>query len=307
MENEKSKKINKRWISIILMGIAIILFSLAFMMSLQNKNNVSKSDSKENEYNYTAYVKINPSIKLEYVQKCIDNNCNDPFVTNYELINQDAKDLFQDINLLENQNNLKDVIHLICTTLKEKNIEFSDVEVYSDWNGIVDYLKNEEDNSYTYTTSIIEKDVINSIINEKEDSLEMQKENNNISNNEESISSNSNSKEEIIVKNNYTIYLSDGVKFTMGGEAYCCTECITDDLIQEFKKAKGYKVVSSNSSQIDFRKVTNLSEPYSSATYFGENLVSKLTDLGAQNCAGLGSGPEDLTKDICSEYNLICE
>lgn len=327
------EKKTKRLIAIILIGMGVILLSISSMMLINNRKSNSKEQSSnqinEKTYNYVAYIKINPSIKLEYYEICKDDVCDKPIVKKYELVNDDAKNIFKDIDLLKDKQELDDVLNLICNTVKNNNISFDKVEIFSDWKNLNNYLEeNKIDNqTWSYINNITETDKISEVIEtkekeeikekqeakEKEETLkktaEETKKNENQSNQQATKSNKevSQPQEETKTRNNYTIYLSDGVSYSHTGEAYCCEECFTNELINKIKNAKGYYVVQATSSQIDFRKIVNLSGNYNTTLFLGESLVSKLTEAGGENCAGLGGGPEPLTKEICNQYHLICE
>ena len=128
----------------ILIGIAAVLIILLIIGSVlyfnKIKGKTGENKAKETTTNYVAYVKINPSIKLEYTQTCKQTgdklDCEEPKVTKYELVNEDAKNIYKDINLLDNNKNLFEVLDLICTTAKNNGIEFEKVDIYTDWNKI---------------------------------------------------------------------------------------------------------------------------------------------------------------------------
>ena len=95
---------------------------------------------------YTAYIKINPSVKLEYSQTCnrLDTSiydCAEPVVESYDLINEDAETIFEDINLFEKGKTLDKVLEVIVDKVEESNIEFKTVEITSDWTEINTYIE----------------------------------------------------------------------------------------------------------------------------------------------------------------------
>lgn len=147
----KSKKVLIGIASVLILSILIVGSIIIF-----RKNN----DKEKNELTqkYVAYVKINPSIKLEYSQTCNKDNmedCTYPKVISYELINDDAKEIYKDVDLIKNNDNLSNVLHEITQKAKESNIAFDTIDLYSNWTKIDDYLSNNEvDNSLTFNTII---------------------------------------------------------------------------------------------------------------------------------------------------------
>ena len=88
------KKIVKNKKILICVITTLILISLIVGgIFLFSKDDEEKTQNKETTNNYVAYIKINPSIKIEYSQTCNEITCNDPIVTKYELINEDAKNI----------------------------------------------------------------------------------------------------------------------------------------------------------------------------------------------------------------------
>lgn len=163
----KNKKIMISIISILI--IAIIVGSI----SLFKKEKEVKQDKTSIINNYIAYIKINPTIKLEYSQTCkgkasndLYDSCEEPIVTNYELINEDAKNIYKDINLLGSDKDLIKVINLICETARENNIIFDNINIYSDWNRFESYLGEEKKltETLTFNIEITDKKDIENII-----------------------------------------------------------------------------------------------------------------------------------------------
>jgi len=154
----------------ILISLIIVIFIIALTVGgVLYLNSKTKDEEKEPEVitsNYTAYVNINPLIKLEYTITYKDGNFDDPIVTKYELINDDANDIYKDIDLLGINKNLDDVLLLIVETAKENNIVFDDVTIYTNWNGFEAFIDN-RDSEKAYTWAYI----INIITNEELDNI----------------------------------------------------------------------------------------------------------------------------------------
>ena len=132
---------------IIISSIVVLLGIMSFFIF---KEVTKIKIVKKTEDKYVAYVKINPSVKLDYSRKCTEYSnkkieCEEPMVYEYELVNEDAKEIFKDVNLLEGNNDLYSVIDNIVTKVSEKGIEVKDVEIKSDWNEINTYLETKQE------------------------------------------------------------------------------------------------------------------------------------------------------------------
>ena len=120
---------------IIVIGLiigAIILFSL----------NNTKKENKEIEptiSTYNAYINIKPLVKLTFTVSCKEDKCNNPKVVNYKLVNDEAKEIYKDIELKDKE--LSKIIALLIKIAEEKGIAFDKVEYYSDWDN-KDYFKD---------------------------------------------------------------------------------------------------------------------------------------------------------------------
>lgn len=167
-EIAKNKKI------LICVIATLILISLIiggiFFFSKDNKN---QKQNNETTNNYVAYIRINPLIKIVYSQTCKNETCNDPIVTNYELINDDAKNIYKDIDLIGTNNTLYDVITLISKTAEENNIEFENVEIYSNWDNLNNYIdnSNKDDYKWSYIVNIRDKENLKDISSSLEENI----------------------------------------------------------------------------------------------------------------------------------------
>lgn len=161
------KKIVKNKKILICVITTLILISLIVGgIFLFSKDDEEKTQNKETTNNYVAYIKINPSIKIEYSQTCNQNTCNDPIVTKYELINEDAKNIYKDIDLLGSDKDLIKVVNLICETAKENDIVFDTINIYSNWDKFETYLEEgtEITETVTFNIEITNKNDIEDII-----------------------------------------------------------------------------------------------------------------------------------------------
>ena len=159
------KIIKNKKILICVIATLIIIGLIVRGIFLFSKDNEEKTQNKETTNNYVAYVKINPLIKIEYSQTCKIDTCNDPVVTKYELINDDAKDIYKDIDLIGTNNKLYDVLTLISKTAEDNNIEFETVEIYSNWDNLNNYIDNANKDTYkwSYIISIRDKENLEDI------------------------------------------------------------------------------------------------------------------------------------------------
>ena len=152
------KNVNKKLICII--GLALIfLIILVFLF----KNDIVDNKDIQITNSYVAYVKINPLIKIEYTQTCNKSGCGDPIVVKFDLINEDAKDIYKDIDLIGTNNNLFNVLSLIVDTAKDNNLEFDNVEIYSNWNNLENYVSNDDNITWSYIINIRDKENLDEI------------------------------------------------------------------------------------------------------------------------------------------------
>lgn len=167
-EIAKNKKILICVITTLIL-ISLIIGGIFFF----SKDNKKQKQNNETTNNYVAYIKINPLIKIVYSQTCKNETCNDPIVTNYELINDDAKDIYKDIDLIGTNNNLYDVITLISKTAEENNIEFENVEIYSNWDNLNNYIdnSNKDDYKWSYIVNIRDKENLENISSSLEENI----------------------------------------------------------------------------------------------------------------------------------------
>lgn len=144
--------------------LAILIVGSIFLLK-ENKDDTKDNKPEETTSNYVAYIKINPLIKLEYSQTCNIKNCSDPIVTKYELINNDAKSIYKDIDLIGTNHKLYDVLNLISKTAEDNNIEFEKVEIYSNWENLNNYIDNSNKDEYkwSYIINIRDKENLEDI------------------------------------------------------------------------------------------------------------------------------------------------
>ena len=162
------KNVNKKLICI----IGLVLIFLIILFFLFRNDIVDNNKDIQITNSYVAYVKINPLIKIEYTQSCDMSGCSDPIVVNFDLVNDDAKDIYKDIDLIGTNNNLFNVLSLIVDTAIDNNLEFDNVEIYSNWNNLENYVSHDDNITWSYIINIRDKENLDEI----ESSLKQNKE-----------------------------------------------------------------------------------------------------------------------------------
>ena len=162
------KNVNKKLICII--GLALIFLIVLFFLFRNDIVDNNKDIQITNSY--VAYVKINPLIKIEYTQTCDKSDCSDPIFVKFDLVNDDAKDIYKDIDLIGTNNNLFNVLSLIVDTAIDNNLEFDNVEIYSNWNNLENYVSHDDNITWSYIINIRDKENLDEI----ESSLKQDKE-----------------------------------------------------------------------------------------------------------------------------------
>lgn len=134
------KKLSKKWIIIPSILLVIIGITLSLILFVFNGNN---------EHTYVAYVDINPLIKLNFKVSCDkDNNCSNPIVSDYELINEDAKTIYKDLVIKDKP--LKETIELLANTVKDKDIVFKEIHIYSNYDNEEEFKVESTDYNITF-------------------------------------------------------------------------------------------------------------------------------------------------------------
>ena len=118
--------------SILIVFLIIVIIGIIFF-----KNDMFKKNNKKEEVLYTAYVKINPLVKItfkNYKYKCGKKTCNDykEEVTKVEPLNDDAKKLIKGLNVIGKR--AVDVINVLCKTAKESGKTFENITIITDYN-----------------------------------------------------------------------------------------------------------------------------------------------------------------------------
>lgn len=335
---------NKKTLIIVLCVVLglLILGGLLWVLFFNKEKEPERKVANTTTDKYVAYIKINPSLKLNYSQKCVEYTdktveCEDPVVAEYDLVNDDAKEIYKDVDLLAEGKDLATVIQLICKTAEKKGIDTTSVQIQSDWNNLNTYLteaetksakeeisnekietgtaeSNEATTNHAYVVSVENNESINTTIKvdeEEEAKTKAEAEAKAKAEAEAKAKAEAEAKAKAEAaakaKEAETINLSNGVTYDHTMLTYECDKCFSNSLINTFKKAKGYHVVEANSSKITFQKITALSKPYNSTKYFGQGIGSKITAAGGENTGGAGGSGDKLTASVCKQFNLTCK
>ena len=127
---------------LIIIGCVLFKFVLTDKAKNEDKNNIDNNEVNTVDTNYTAYISINPLIKLTFKVSCKDNVCSEPLVTDYELVNDDAKEIYNDINI--KGKTLNDSVNELASIAENNNYSFETIKVYTDWSND-DYFENNND------------------------------------------------------------------------------------------------------------------------------------------------------------------
>ncbi len=170
MENFLNKLFNNRIIMMSTVIILVIIFFIEIIIGIVQLK--EKRENEETTNNYVVYIKLNPLLKLEFSQTCTKKECDEPTVTKYELINEDAKKIYKNLDLLEESNDLKDTIDLICNTASNSKIVFDEVNIYTNWKGMEKYLTpNNQNSSISFNVKIDTINKIENIISNLDDKI----------------------------------------------------------------------------------------------------------------------------------------
>lgn len=123
------KYFSKKFICI-LVGIICVIF-LGIIMAI----GIIKKSSQESKIepvvsSFELYIEVNPIVKLDFNTYCIDKICDKAIVTNFELVNNDAKEIFKETNF--NNMELREAISLIYRATIE-NKELDTMVLYTTW------------------------------------------------------------------------------------------------------------------------------------------------------------------------------
>lgn len=273
---KKLLKNKKFWIcTLIVLVLAILIIGC---ITLFNKEDPKKEIRDEIIKSYVAYVKINPVIKLEFSQTCrntdegksVNTDCNDPIVTKYELINEDAKTIYKDVNLIDVTDQLWSVLNLINETAKEHKIDFDTVEIYSNWTKLDNYIENKKDTTYkwSYNINIVTKDELNDVANSFENekiihTVTFDTDGGNIIESQEVEDGN-----KIIKPNNPTKEGFEFVEWQLDNKKFNFNKNITEDitLTAKWEKIKTENIDSDNTNDSNTNETSNNTNSNNSST-----------------------------------------
>ena len=281
----------------------LLIIGGVFYYVEKNKQPQHKEDSSVVVNKYTAYIKINPAIRLDYSQTCTKDEkeslvCQEPIVDNYTLINEDAEDIYEDVDLFSKGKTLDKVIEVICAQAEEKNIDTKSIEITSDWSEINTYIqesaKTEETRNYSVEVKPKEK-IVEQINNDERQEEE----------NKTTTTTTTTTKKASVSSD--TIDLNQGVTYDHNMFTYRCDKCFSESLLSSLRNVKGTCLMNASDSEITIKYITVLSEPYNTKTYKGTSPISKIEAAGGEQVGGAGGSDEPLTSAICKEYNLKCK
>ena len=137
-------------LSVLLVLIVVVATIFAILMP-KEKSNV-----------YSAYIDINPLIKLDFKVSCKNDKCEAPVVVGYEFINDDAKEIYKDLVIKDKP--LKETIELLATTVKDNNITFKEVHIYTNYNNKDEFKINSVD--YEIVLDVKESKELEQVVDE---------------------------------------------------------------------------------------------------------------------------------------------
>jgi len=168
----------KKKILIIIGVVLILIIAGVLIIMMMNKKkqsiNIENTTQAVENQKYEMYVKINPLVKLIFEQvyeecKDVEGNkyaCAEPSfnVVDYELVNNDAKNIYKELDFFGVS--LNDALIMLCDTAKDKNIDFNQVELTTDYNNfntdnIMNDIKNGSKYHSEFNVLINVKEVIN--------------------------------------------------------------------------------------------------------------------------------------------------
>ena len=309
----------KKKVIIVVVILLILIGTVCTLLFLKKDKKEEPLTSKDTYVkSFITYLEINPSIEFKCSQTCQKDEsgketCADPIVDSYTLVNEDANEIYDDVDLLAGGKKLIDVINLAYETAMENNIDGEKITLTSDWKDLQAYI-DEKTTTVTYTVvvNIKEKDDIIEQIKEdkviavekKEDNKEEKKEETPKTETPKPVES---PKEEPVQSNPDVIMLSDNVTYSHTMRTYECVGCFSDTLINTLRTAKGHYLIEGFSDIVFIKVITGLSGKYNSETYYGHSYLDQVEAAGGEEVGGGGGNGEPLTMEICNQYHLKCE
>lgn len=149
--------------------IVLVVISVVMGRALYKKAKGASKEDKGIRNSYKAYIAVGkPLVEINYFEICKkagikdEYECEDPIVTKYELLNDDAKTVYKKTNLLENGKELISVIYYVSRKAADNGLTFTDVNIYSNWKNLNTYISgfNNTDNTWKYNINLIDNDKI---------------------------------------------------------------------------------------------------------------------------------------------------
>lgn len=287
----------------VIIPIIILLIISGIMLGLVlTKNN--KQEKRLEEKTYTMYVKINPLVKIEFkenyyicTEKKEEKVCSDKtnIITNYKLINDDAKEIYKDINL--KGLSLIDALVKIYDTARDKKLDFDTIEIVANYKFNSKSLTNEiegkskydvEFNVITlYDKKLNEKDIISGMENQKYYNVSFNSDGGSKVEDIKVASGYGFSEPNIPTKEGYTF-----VEWQLDGKKYNFEDGVTKDIILKAKweeKQQGSKKEESTTTTKNIDTTTKKKESTtnnSNKINLNDNIsVSKITEsTGTPEC-----------------------
>ncbi|MCM1371053.1 MAG: hypothetical protein NC181_04120 [Clostridium sp.] len=119
---------------LLLVGIIILVLSMSILLILND--NKEENNNQNNDIVYEIAFKVNPLVKFKFKY----NNVS-AIITDFELLNDRAKELFLDIDFKNME--LNEAISLYGDTLTKNEIEFDTIHIWTTWEK-VEYFKSEK-------------------------------------------------------------------------------------------------------------------------------------------------------------------
>lgn len=126
-------KLNKKVIILICSTILLIGFVTSMTIIILRQNNIEINDTKTVDTTYIAYVNINPLIKLTLKVSCKNDICTEPIITDYKLVNDDAKEIYNNIDI--KNKSIEETIDILHKTATANNIDVKKINIYTNYDG----------------------------------------------------------------------------------------------------------------------------------------------------------------------------
>lgn len=161
MEKLKELLKNKKIVIGVVVALVILVIGVAAVILLNGK---SKEEPKKvlNEVTRTMYVKINPTVKLDFkiiYYECLDDYGKvtycadyDDEVMDFELINDDAKDFYKEMDF--KGKTVLDSLISLCDIARDNKVSFENLTIVSDHNFDEEKIMEEIKNGSKYHSEL---------------------------------------------------------------------------------------------------------------------------------------------------------